>query len=61
MARDNESRHLAGVTGATLAGVLFFFGIIGVFGLQFAIAGLAVFAFSAVFICRVFPGDNAHL
>jgi hypothetical protein len=35
--------------------VLFFFVIVGVFGLQFAIAGLLVFVVVAVAVYRVFP------
>jgi hypothetical protein len=61
MAKGNRAYDLAGVTAATLIGILPFFVIIGVFGLQFAIAGLVVFAFSAVHVFRVFPGDGADL
>ena len=39
MTKSNGVRQLVGVTDATLTEVLFFI-IIGVFGLQFAIAGL---------------------
>jgi hypothetical protein len=41
--------------------VLFFFVIVGVFGLQFAIAGLVVFILGAVIVCRVFPTERAEL
>ena len=47
--------------GAALAGVIFFFIIMGVFGLRFAIAGLVVFVLGAVVICRAFPADGAEL
>jgi hypothetical protein len=41
--------------------VLFFFIIVGVFGLPLAIAGLAVFVLGAVFVCRAFPSEEAEL
>jgi hypothetical protein len=53
-------RRLGGVA-ATLAGVLFFFSIVGVFGLQLAIAGLAVFIVGAVVIYLAFPVEGADL
>ena len=53
--------RLAGLTGTALAGVIFFFIIIGVFGLRFAIAGLVVFVLGTVVICRAFPADGAEL
>ena len=46
---------------ATLVGVLFFNVIVGVFGLGFAIVGLAAFAIGTVVICRAFPGESASL
>ena len=53
-------RSGAGVTATTLVGALFFFGIIGVFGLPFAIAGLALFACGAIVIDLLFPaGDGS--
>jgi len=45
---------------ATLIGVLFFFIIVGVFGLPSAIAGLALFVLAAVVVCRVFPTEGAR-
>ena len=42
-----------------LIGVLFFFAIIGVFGLRWAIAGLAIFIFGAVVVCVAFPTEGA--
>ena len=55
MTKTNGVRQLAGMAGAALLGVLFFFIIVGVFGLQFAIAGLLIFAVVAVAIYRAFP------
>ena len=46
---------------ATLIGVLFFFIIVGVFGLSLAITGLAVFVLGAVVVCRAFPTEGARL
>jgi len=45
---------------AALAGALFFFVIIGVFGLTLAIAGLAVFVLSAVLVCVAFPTQGVE-
>jgi hypothetical protein len=58
---SKDTGRLAGLTGTALAGVIFFFIIMGVFGLQFAIAGLVVFVLGAVVICRAFPADGAEL
>jgi hypothetical protein len=59
---SRDAGRLAGLTGTALAGVIFFFFIImGVFGLRFAIAGLVVFVLGAVVICRAFPADGAEL
>jgi hypothetical protein len=55
MTKTNAVRQFAAVTGTALTGVLFFFIIVGVFGLQFAIAGLLIFAVGAVAIYRAFP------
>ena len=60
MKTSNVLRRAYGVTAA-LIGVLFFFAIVGVFGLQFAIAGLAVFVAGAVVVCRAFPTEGARL
>ena len=54
-------RGVAGVTGTTLAGVLFFFTIIGVFGLSFAIAGLALFVVIAAVTYFAFTGDEVDI
>ncbi|HTF70349.1 MAG TPA: hypothetical protein VK638_47500 [Edaphobacter sp.] len=59
MTRTNGVRQFAGVAGAALTGVLFFI-IVGVFGLQFAIAGLLVFVVVAVAIYSAFP-EGAEL
>jgi len=53
-------RRVFGVTAALL-GVLFFFIVVGVFGLPLAIAGLAVFVLGAVVVCCVFPTERAEL
>jgi VIT1/CCC1 family predicted Fe2+/Mn2+ transporter len=53
MKTSNVLRRVYGVTAA-LTGVLFFFIIVGVFGLPLAIAGLAIFVFGAVVVCRAF-------
>jgi hypothetical protein len=50
-----------GVMIATLVGGLFFFIIVGVFGVRFAIAGLVVFILGAIVICRAFPAEGAEL
>ena len=61
MRKSKDVGRLAGLTSTALAGVVFFFIILGVFGLRFAIAGLVVFVLGAVVICRAFPGDGAEL
>jgi hypothetical protein len=60
MKTSKELRRVYGVTAA-LIGVLFFFTIVGVFGLRFAIAGLAVFVLGAVVVCRAFPTEGARV
>jgi len=60
MKTNNVLRRVYGVTAA-LIGVLFFFIIVGVFGLPLAIVGLAVFIVGAVVVCRVFPTEGASL
>ncbi len=60
MKTSNVLRRVYGVTAA-LIGVLFFFIIVGVFGLQFAIGGLAVFVLGAVVVCRAYPTERAEL
>jgi hypothetical protein len=45
---------------AALAGVLFFFAIVGVFGLQLAIAALAVFVLGALVLYLAFPIEDAE-
>jgi len=46
---------------ATLVGALFFNVIVGVFGLGFAIVGLAAFLVGTVVICGAFPAESAEL
>ena len=60
MKTSNVLRRFYGVT-TVLIGVLFFFIIVGVFGLPLAIVGLAVFIVGAVVVCRVFPTEGASL
>src|SRR3984957_1255997 len=52
--RTSNVLHLVYGVTAALIGVLFFFIIVGVFGLPFAIAGLAVFVLGAVVVFRGF-------
>ena len=60
MKTSNVLRRVYGVSAALL-GVLFFFIIVGVFGLPLAIAGLAVFILGAVVVFRAFPTKDARL
>jgi len=60
MKTSNVLLRVLGVTAALL-GVLFFFIIVGVFGLPLAIAGLAVFVLGAVVVFRAFPTEGARL
>jgi len=60
MKTSNVLRRVYGVAAALL-GVVFFFIIVGVFGLPLAIAGLALFVIGAVVVCRVFPTESARL
>jgi hypothetical protein len=53
------NKILAGTTAA-FVGVFFFFAIVGVFGLKFAIAGLAAFVLGAVVLCVAFPTEGAE-
>lgn len=54
MGNSNQLRGLQSVTPA-LVSVFFFVAIIGVFGLRWAIAALAVFVLGAVVVCVAFP------
>jgi cell shape-determining protein MreD len=60
MMNGQRSRRFGGVAAA-LVGVLFFFIIVGVFGVRFAIAGLVVFIIGAVVVYRAFPAEGAEL
>jgi hypothetical protein len=60
MKTSNVFRQAYGVTAA-LIGALFFFIIVGVFGLPLAIAGLTVFVLGAFVVCRVFQTEGARL
>jgi hypothetical protein len=59
MGNGNQLHRLESITAA-LVGVFFFFAIIGVFGLRWAITGLAVFIFGAVVVCVAFPTQGAE-
>ena len=61
MRNGKDMRQFAGLIATALVGVIFFFLIVGVFGLRFAIAGLAVFVLGAVVIYRAFPAGGAEL
>lgn len=54
-------RRTAGATGAAIVGAGFFFTIIGVFGLGFAITGLVVFGVIAAIMYSAFTGDEVDL
>jgi energy-coupling factor transporter transmembrane protein EcfT len=57
---DSSKLHRLQPMTAALVGVLFFFAIIGVFGLRLAIAGLAVFVLGAVVVYAAFPTQGAE-
>ena len=59
MGNGNQLRPLQSMTAA-LGGAFFFFAIVGVFGLSWAIAGLAVFVLGAVAVCVVFPTEGVE-
>ena len=52
--------QFAAITGFVIFGVLFFFAIIGVFGLTAAIGGLILFAFLALVSVVRNPGEDAR-
>lgn len=60
MRNSQRPRRLGGVAAA-FAGGLFFFIIVGVFGVRFAVAGLVVFILAAVVLYRAFPAEGAEL
>jgi len=55
MRNGKDLRRRAGVTATALAGTIFFFVIIGVFGQPFAITGLVIFVVAAIAIYRGIP------
>jgi hypothetical protein len=57
---NSSKLHPLQPMAAALVGVLFFFAIIGVFGLRLAIAGLAVFVVGAVVVYAAFPTQGAE-
>jgi hypothetical protein len=60
MRNSHRLSRIGGVTAALL-GVLFFFIIVGVFGVRYAIAGLVIFILGAVVVYRAFPAEGAEL
>ena len=54
-------RRAAGITGSAIVGTGFFFTIIGVFGLGYAITGLVVFVVIAAITYSAFTGDEVDL
>ena len=60
MSKSNVLRRVYCVIAA-LMGVLFFFIIVGVFGLSLAIAGLVVFVVGAVVVCFAFPTERVEI
>jgi hypothetical protein len=61
MRGTKDVSQFGGLAGAALLGVLFFFLIMGVFGLRFAIGGLLVFVVGAVLICHAFSAEGPEL
>jgi hypothetical protein len=59
MSGSKDLSPFASLAGTALLGAFFFFLILGVFGLQFAIGGLLVFVVGAVLISRAFPAEGA--
>ena len=57
--KTSDKLHRVHAATAAFLGVLFFFIIVGVFGLPLAIAGLAVFVLGAIVVFRVFPTEGA--
>jgi hypothetical protein len=57
----NKRLPTIGAVAAALLGVLFFFIIVGVFGVRFAVAGLVVFILGGVVVYRAFPAEGAEL
>jgi len=60
MSRSKDLSQFAGLAVTALLGAFFFFLIIGVFGLQFAIGGLLVFVVGAVLISQAFPAESVE-
>jgi cytochrome b subunit of formate dehydrogenase len=60
MSGSKDLSQFASLARAALLGAVFFFLIIGVSGLQFAIGGLLVFVVGAVLISQAFPAEGAE-
>ena len=57
MTNSTVLRNIGEMFSVVFIGGLFFFIIIGVFGLKWAIGGLLVFVLDAVLICRKLPTE----
>jgi hypothetical protein len=60
MSGSKDLSQFVGLAGTALLGAFFFFLILGVFGLQFAIGGLLVFVVGAVLISQAFPAEGTE-
>jgi hypothetical protein len=60
MSDRNPIIRFAAITGFIIFGVIFFFAIIGVFGLTAAIGGLILFALAALVSVTQNPGEEAR-
>jgi len=60
MNSNKDLSHFSGLAGTTLLGAFFFFLIIGVFGLRFAITGVLAFIVGALAICHRFPAGGTE-
>lgn len=58
--RNRNHLHRFHSMSAALLGVFFFFAIIGVFGLRWAITALAGFVLGAVVVCVAFPTEDVE-
>jgi uncharacterized membrane protein (DUF4010 family) len=58
--QNGSPLHRVESIAVALVGVLFFFAIVGVFGLRLAIAGLAVFVLGALVVYLAFPIEDAE-
>jgi hypothetical protein len=61
MNHDNSFLYVAKVIGIVLLGIIFFFAMIGVFGLGFAAAGLVLFVIAAIAVYRVYRTNGTEV